>query len=83
MGKSLVKKLRVGMTMKELVDILGNPSGTNPGSEMLGPNVIFGGSQHELESLKRTLYAVWHRPEGVYMLVLLDNRLKEIHSAPN
>jgi hypothetical protein len=85
MANSWTKELRIGMSMEELVRLLGEPSGTNPGSTILeGADVVsFGGDLTEArEQLRKTLYCVWRRPEGMYMLVLFDGRLSKIHSAP-
>ncbi len=81
---ALTDKLKIGMSMHELVELLGQPAGTNPGDEMLsGSNVTGVGNLAGLRSeLARTDYCMWRRPEGDYMLVLVNGCLDRITSAP-
>lgn len=81
-AKPMTEKLQVGMTMQELVQLLGQPYGTNPGSEVLRGVVGISSESEIRDQLSRTLYSMWRRPEGDYLLVLVDNRLAKIYSAP-
>jgi hypothetical protein len=85
MPHSWTNELKIGMPMEEVVRLLGKPDGTNPGSELLGGKgkiISVGGDLGELrKQLSKTLYCVWRRPEGMYMLVFFDGRLAEISSA--
>jgi hypothetical protein len=84
MSNPIVEKLRIGMTMQELVQLLGQPSNTNPGNEILGGQVtgISTSPGDMRDQLSRTLFAAWNRPEGIYMLTLVDDRLDHIYRAP-
>jgi hypothetical protein len=81
---ALTDKLRIGMSIHELIELLGQPVGTNPGDEMLsGSNVNgFGDIVGLRRELARTDYCMWRRPEGEYLLVLVNGCLDRITSAP-
>lgn len=77
-------RLRVGMTYDEVVKLLGEPSGVNPGTEMFetGPGGIVVASEETRGQLSRTKYCMWKRPEGRYLLTIEDGKLANIYKKP-
>lgn len=77
-------RLRVGMTYDEVVRLLGEPSGVNPGTEMLetGPGGVVVASEKTRAQLSRTKYCMWKRPEGRYLLTIEDGKLVSIYEKP-
>jgi hypothetical protein len=77
-------KLRVGMTYDEVVRLLGEPSGVNPGTEMLetGPRGVVVASEKTRAQLSSTKYCMWKRPEGRYLLIIEDGKLVKIYEKP-
>jgi len=77
-------KLCIGMPYDEIVKLLGNPSGINPGAEMLesGPDSTIVASKEVRDRLACTQYCSWKRPEGFYLLVIEYGKLARIHSKP-
>jgi hypothetical protein len=80
----LSDKLYIGMPLNEIVQLLGEPNGVNPGTEMLenGPSGIVVVSDEERLELSKTIYCLWKRPEGMYALVIVNNKLERIHMKP-
>jgi hypothetical protein len=76
--------LQIGMPFSEVVQLLGEPSGVNPGTEMLeaGPHHQVVASEETHEQLARTSYYMWKRPEGMYLLVIEDGKLARIQGRP-
>ena len=75
-------KLRVGMTLSEVQEILGPPSSQLGGGDLLGMFAQVSGSARAISSIGRKRYIVWRRPEGEYQLVFSGDTLDEVHSAP-
>jgi DNA-directed RNA polymerase subunit M/transcription elongation factor TFIIS len=77
-------KLYISMPFSEIVQLLGEPSGINPGNEMLesGPNHTVVASEETRAQMARTRYCMWERPEGIYLLVTEDDRLARILKKP-
>ena len=77
-------ELRVGMTYEEVVRLLGEPSGVNPGTEMLetGPGGTVVASEGMRSRLSHTKYCMWNRPEGRYLLTIEDGKLSDIYEKP-
>ena len=77
-------KLRIGMTYKEIVKLLGRPKKVNPGTEMLetGLGGVVLASENTRAELSRTKYCMWKRKEGRYLLTIVDNKLSNIHEKP-
>ena len=77
-------RLRVGMTYEEVVKLLGEPSGANPGTEMLetGPGGMVGASEQTRAQLSRTKYCMWKRPEDRYLLTIENGKLVSIYEKP-
>ena len=76
------EKLYIGMPFKEIVNLLGKPSGINPGTEMIeGPGSVVA-SARTVSQLARTKYCMWKCPEGIYLLVIENDKLARIHSRP-
>jgi hypothetical protein len=72
------------MSCNEVVDLLGKPSGTNPGAEMLetGPNGRVIVSAAKRSELEQTTYCMWKRPEGICLLVIVSGKLERIYQKP-
>lgn len=76
--------LYIGMPFSEVVQLLGESRGVNPGTEMLevGPGNHVVASEEAREQLTRTKYCIWKRPEGMYLLVFEDGKLARIQGRP-
>src|ERR1039458_1786656 len=61
--------LKVGMNYDEVVSILGQPTATNSGAEILGVKARIVASNQTRSQLSNTKYCVWRRPEGEYRLI--------------
>lgn len=76
--------LYIGMPFGDIVRILGDPTGRNPGTEMLdvapGSKVV--ASEATRAQLAATEYCMWTRPEGAYYLVIEDGKLARISGRP-
>jgi len=78
----LSDKLYIGMPFNDIVNLLGEPSGINPGTEMIeGPQTVVA-SNNFVSRLERTKYCMWKRSEGVYLLVIEDDKIARITSTP-
>lgn len=77
-------KLYIGRPIHEIISLLGKPSGVNLGSEMLqpGPRHIVSMSDKMRSELSKTKYYLWKRPEGIYALVIINDKLARIHLKP-
>jgi len=83
-NNSLGDRLYVGMTYKEIIKLLGEPSKVNPGTEMLetGPRGVVVASEKTRAQLSHTMYCMWKRPEGIYALTIVDGKLASIYEKP-
>ena len=70
-------RLQVGMHFDDIVALLGEPTGVNPGTDQK-----LKGSQVTPEMLSGTMYCMWELPEGRYLLVVEHGRLARIHEKP-
>jgi len=70
-------RLQVGMHFDDIVTLLGEPTGVNPGTDQK-----LKGSQVTPEMLSGTMYCMWELPEGRYLLVIEHGRLARIHEKP-
>ena len=70
-------RLQVGMHFDDIVTLLGEATGVNPGTDQK-----LKGSQVTPEMLAGTMYCMWERPEGRYLLVVEHGRLARIHERP-
>ena len=77
-------KLYVGMPLAEIVQLLGEPSGINPGMEIIesGPHGKVIASDETRARLARTQYCMWKRLEGRYLLVIENDKLARIYEKP-
>ena len=78
----LSKKLRVGMTLDAVKEILGPPSSQLGGGDVLGMFANVSGSARAISSMSQKRYVVWRRPEGEYQLVFVGDTLESLHSVP-
>lgn len=69
--------LQVGMHFDDIVMLLGEATGMNPGTDQK-----LKGSQVTPEMIAGTLYCMWERPEGRYLLVVEHGRLARIYERP-
>lgn len=76
------EKLRVGMTMDEVCNILGPPSSQLGGGDLLGMFGSVSGSRSAISSASQRRYVVWRTPEGEYKLVFVGDQLVDIYSTP-
>ncbi len=83
-SKSIGDQLYISMPFSEIVQLLGEPNGINPGDEMLesGPSHTVVASEETRAQLARTRYCMWKRPEGMYLLVIEDEKLARIYRKP-
>jgi hypothetical protein len=77
-------RLYIGMRIQEIVSLLGSPTGINPGTEMLegsscSKTVV---SDKMRSELSKTMYYLWKRPEGMYALVIVDDKLAKVYVKP-
>lgn len=83
-ANKLGDKLYEGMPIQEIISLLGTPSGVNPGEEMLqtgsGSSVVV--SDGLRSELMKTMYYLWKRPEGIYALVIVNDKLPRIYMKP-
>jgi hypothetical protein len=78
----LSQKLRVGMKMNEVEQILGPPWGQLGGGDILGMFGGVSGSARAISSMSQKRYVVWRKPDGEYRLVFVGDELVEICSTP-
>jgi hypothetical protein len=71
------EQLHIGMSFDEIVELLGDPAGVNPGTDH-----VVRASELTGEMLAGTMYCKWERPEGTYLLVVEAGRLARIHKTP-
>lgn len=78
-------RLRIGMSLDELITLLGEPTGVRRGADLWGGEgtVVVVGS-HDAPSdalplLQKTDYMCRRRPEADYYLNIVDGKLDEIH----
>jgi hypothetical protein len=78
---NLGDKLHMGMPFDEIVRLLGEPTGINPGTEMIesGPRHIIAVPDKTRILLENTKYCMWKRPEGIYLLVIEYEKLARIN----
>ncbi len=69
------KKIREGMSLDEIIAVLGRPSSIIQGGSPLGRFGDVSGAPGALSSLSRNQYYVWRRPEGEWRLVFAGDRL--------
>lgn len=70
-------RIHIGMTFNDVCAVLGPPTATNPGSEILGGSGKVVGVTTAPEAISDmrsklyfTTYCLWRRPEGIYSLVI-------------
>ena len=72
--------LRIGMTMQELVDGLGQPDASLSASDFLGSyQKVSGNNSRKSKTLQGKFMCLWRKPEGDYELIVVDGRLSGIH----
>jgi hypothetical protein len=85
-AKRIRQELRVGMTMDELVELLGPPKRARSGAELLGTfrnvSIMTSDAAGAFSRLGGRRYCVWERPEGRYQLIVEGGKLVKIHSRP-
>ena len=75
------KLLEVGMPLGKIVELLGPPSGSMGGADVVNKIRNMGASISPLAMRGKT-FMEWDRPEGLYKLVIEDGILARIYSAP-
>ena len=83
-------KIRLGMTLDEVCAELGPPDATTLGSKLFGGEGkitgIFTSPTGLTDSRSRsffTKYCLWRRPEGIYALTFVHDKLTDIYQAPD
>ena len=83
--KHLAEQLQVGMSLDEIVHILGPHTASIGGGEVVSKaqniGAIIQGSLINMMSGKT--FMKWDRPEGIYELVIENNRLASIFTVPD
>ena len=78
--------LKIGITKKEIISLLGPPSASRGGDKVmetiqnLGATTVI--SPSTLGNMSNKEFCEWDRPEGKYRLVIQDGRLSNILSVP-
>lgn len=78
----IIKKLRVGKSLNEIIAVLGPPSKQFSGGSVLSRFGSVSGSASSISSISERQYYVWNRPEGQWQLVFVGDKLDKIHSTP-
>ena len=83
--KHLAEQLQVGMTLDEIVRILGPSTASIGGGEVVSMTQDIGattpGSLGNMMVGK--MFMEWDRPEGIYKLVIENDRLARIFTVPD
>ncbi len=75
MSASKRNQLREGMSLDEIIGLLGQPTSSAGGDDIM-PG--FGSGR-----LSGRAWYTWKRPEGTYTLTIQDGRLANIQNAPD
>lgn len=76
-------RLRVGMTLPEIIALLGEPTSSASGAELLGlldRNDVM--TDMSPEKVKGRRWYTWKRPEGTYTLTFQDGKMVNIQNQP-
>jgi hypothetical protein len=74
-------QLYVGMPLDDIIALLGRPTSSAGGGDLLrGAARVVGAPP---ASLSGRAWYTWKRPEGTYTLTIQDGRLANIQSAPD
>jgi hypothetical protein len=83
--KHLAEQLQVGMSLDEIVRILGPSTASIGGGEVVSMTQDIGatipGALGNMMGCKT--FMEWERPEGIYKLVIENNRLARIFTVPD
>jgi len=86
-ARGIQRQLRVGMSMAEVIELLGQPNSGRSGAELLGAfgdtSIVSADPSRLLSRLGGRRYCVWERPEGRYQLIVEGDRLVQIYSCPD
>jgi hypothetical protein len=78
--------LVLGMPFQKIVEILGPPSGSIGGSDVIGKTLAAGAtissSATAMNMMTQKTFVEWVRPEGRYKLVIENGKLSRIFSTP-
>jgi len=82
--ENLAELLQVGMSLSEIIDILGPPTASMGGGQVVDITENIGDSiSSSLRNMMSgKMFMEWDRPEGIYKLVIENNRLANIFTAP-
>jgi len=78
----LRQQVRVGMSLDEVIDVLGEPSAHLGGGALLGLFGSVSGSASAISSISQKEYYTWRRPEGEWRLIFVGEKLVEVNSTP-
>jgi hypothetical protein len=85
-SSSVSKSLIVGMPLAEIIEILGPPSGSIGGTDVIRNTLKAGATIHSsttaMNMMTQKTFMEWNRPEGRYRLVIENGLLARVYSAP-
>jgi hypothetical protein len=70
------------MTLDQVIEVLGQPSSTMAGGDLLARFGSVSGSTQGVSSVAARAFYVWRRPEGQYKLVFQNGVLADVYAAP-
>lgn len=76
------QEVHVGMSLKEVIRLLGEPSQSMSGADVLKMYGQVSGSSRAISSVCQSGYFFWSRPEGEYQLVVKDGKVVEVYGSP-
>jgi hypothetical protein len=77
-------KLSVGMSMAQVVALLGPPTSTQKGSDIIGSygSAMVMGSGNGRSSLSSNEYSVFEHPAGDFCIVFSGETVRRVHTSP-
>jgi hypothetical protein len=79
------RELKPGISLSEVITLLGPPSRSIDGPGVINYTKNFGASIPStlINSMAGKIFMEWHRPEGFYRIVIENGKLSRIYDAPD